>query len=79
MTLEFIIKTYKTERYKLYSDVEGCILHGNGFLRMAPGLKGDTEYESLQFAVVSSKSAFTSFMQKMGGQPFNLTIVDPVI
>lgn len=65
--------------YKLYSDVEGCILLGNDFLRMAPGLKGDTEYESLQFAVVSSKSAFTSFMQKMGGQPFNLTIVDPVI
>ncbi len=65
--------------YGWYSDVEGCILIGNGYLRMAPGDKKTGMYSEPQFAVVASRSAFTSFMQKMGGQPFQLQIVDPVI
>ena len=56
-----------------WSDVEGCILIGHGFLRIAPEQTGVP-----QFAVVSSRSAFASFMQEMQGQPFNLQIVDPV-
>ncbi len=64
---------------KLWTDVKGCILIGQSFGRMAPGLKGTTDYESPQFCVVSSESAFTSFMQKMNGQQFQLQIVDSVI
>ena len=56
-----------------WTDSKGCILIGHGFLRIAPEQTGVE-----QFAVVSSKSAFASFMQEMGGAPFNLQIVDPV-
>lgn len=46
------------------SDVQGCILLG-----MSRGVVGG------QAAVIESKAAVASFQQKMGGQPFTMTII----